>query len=292
MRPIIPVGDDYVDLPTDELDQLDDFIPTDVCHYTTQGTGKIILETGNLRFSKLINTNDPVESKARLFSDPQWTADSGFWYMVGGSLEDRLMSEWKVLCFSCHKNPIKPTFMNADYRRLYTYNHNVFGVGYSNMWAHYGEKHKGICLLFDGEKLDEIIRTVLDQSKYIIKHGFVKYDNVKAFLPMKRSEPEFEGCDDEEKIRQSLIKNYKNNFLYKSAEWKPEHEFRWLVQSTDTLTLDIPIKTGIRAVVLGVDFPDVNVGSMKELCFNLGVPLSKIGWIGGKPEVNFYYDTF
>lgn len=291
-KPIISSGDDYVDLPEDAHSQLDDFIPTDVCHYTTRATGKIILKTGNLRLSKLVNTNDPVESKTRLFSDTEWKTDTGFWYKAGESFEDQLLSEWMVLCFSCNKDPIKQSFMNADYRRLYTYNHNVFGVGYSNMWAHYGENHKGICLLFNGKELDKTINDALDNTRYIVKHGFVRYDDYKAFLPVKRNDPKFEDCGEEERIRKTLIKNYKDNFLYKSTEWKPEHEFRWLVHSTNSLTLDIPIKSAIRAVVLGADFPDKNVRQIKKLCFNLGTRLSRIGWVGGKPEVNFYYDTF
>jgi len=292
MLPILTTGDDYVNLSSDEFNKLDDFIPLDVCHYTTKATGKIILETGNLRFSRLIDTNDPIESKTRLYSDPEWKTDTGFWHKTGESLEDQLMAEWKLSCFSCHKNPIKHSFMNTDLRRLYAYNHGIFGIGYSSMWAHYGEKHKGICLLFNGRELDNNIKENLEYKDYVVKHGFVKYDDIKVFLPVNRTDMEFVDCDEEEKIRKSLIKNYKSNFLYKSTEWKSEYEFRWLVQSRDPSILDIPIKKAIRSIVLGADFPDIEVNPLRKLCFSLGIPVSKITWVGGKPEINFFNDSF
>ena len=64
---------DYVDAPLDFFDLLDEVIPTEVCHYTSEETAiKYILKNKEIRLGRLGLTNDPRESK-------RWTVPSVGW---------------------------------------------------------------------------------------------------------------------------------------------------------------------------------------------------------------------
>ena len=59
---------DYVDLPPEELDKLDNIVPNEVCHFTLKTTAlKKILKHRTIRFNDITLTNDPKETKERLF---------------------------------------------------------------------------------------------------------------------------------------------------------------------------------------------------------------------------------
>ena len=90
------------------------------------------------------------------------------------------------------------------------------------------------------------------------------------------------------RIRKTLIKHYEPNFLYKSPEWKTEHEYRWLVHSTDPSEVLIPIENAIKAVIVGADFPKVYEASLIDLCEKLKVPAGRIRWEQGRPYVDRY----
>ena len=283
MQISFPHGKDYLDTGAD-FDQLDQYIPTDVCHYTSRKTGlEKILSNQTVRLSRLVDTNDPRESKTRLYFRNEYKVQNGFWQKPGGTLEYKMMAEWRVLCLSCNKQPNR-SFMNPNDRRVHADDHSMFAVGYSSMWAHYAEQHKGICILFNGQRLNKCINEFLDNKQYTTWHGFVKYNDDPRVVRI--NEPEFKGCSEEERIRKSLIKNYKDNFLYKSTQWKPEHEFRWLVQSKDSSELLIPVKDAITAVVVGNDFSKGFNDSIKSLCKPLGIPVFKVVWTNGTPFVS------
>jgi hypothetical protein len=293
-KTFFPPGiNDYVDLPLDTFDVLNDFIPTEVCHYTRMETSlEKILVGKKILLGQLGFTNDPRESKPGGFEYFSWeespTEITQNPQEVSREVNRIKREEWRVLCTSCHNDP---TFNFMEPIEASYIDHHRFGVSYSRMWAHYGGNHAGICLLFDGQKLDNNIQESLKDRHCEIRHGFVKYDYEKSVATSPTTDLEFQSYETTEMIRRSLIKHYDENFLYKSNEWKTEHEFRWLVHSKDypnNSQMLIPIEGAIKAVVVGVDFSDVYIPSLRILCEQLGIPAGKISWKNGRPFVNRY----
>jgi hypothetical protein len=186
----------------------------------------------------------------------------------------------------CHNDPYADSYEGKK-----EYDHHEYGFSHSRMWAQYGKNHLGICLLFDGRKLEDNIRQFLELAgaDYPILHGFVRYNyEASVRITPTHLDPEFQYERPSDRIRKTLIKHYEANFLYKSLEWKTEHEYRWLVHCTDSSDLLIPIENAIKAVIVGADFPKVYEASLIVLCENLKIPAGRIHWNNGRPYVNRY----
>ncbi len=271
---------DYVDRTSEQFELLENVIPTEVCHYTGMDTAlEKILSGKKIRLGNITLTNDPRESKERIFSYKVAVENgeiSRFEYGYEKSLR-----EWRVFCTSCHNDPMWGLdFVNIPLHL------DKYGIGHSSMWAHYAGNHKGVCLLFDGKILDKNIQKTLTEKQYEIRNGFVKYNDEKATELGVTNDLEYQQLEEPERKRRSLLKHYKNNFLYKSTEWKIEHEFRWLVRSQDTSEIYISIEKAIKAVIVGEDFHKVYMPSLNNLCEELRIPQAyRIKWTNGIPQL-------
>jgi hypothetical protein len=291
----LPSGiNDYVDAPLDYFDLLDNIIPTEICHYTSKETAmECILESGKIRLGRLGLTNDPRESKL-------WTVPSVAWgeeinkksereifenaLLVQQEVNRILKEEWRVLCTVCHNDPCAYSYPGKK-----EYDHHEYGFSHSRMWAQYAGNHSGICLLFDGKILDENIHKHFESTKLSnpIFHGFVRYHyEASVRITPTYLDSEFQNEELVDRIRKTLRKYYELNFLYKSTEWKTEHEFRWLVHCSDHLDILIPIENAIKAVIVGTDFPKVYEASLIVLCEKLKIPAGRIRWDNGIPYAN------
>jgi hypothetical protein len=261
--------EDYIDRTPEQFRLLDDIVPTEVCHYTSLQTAlEKILPTKNLRLGRITSTNDPRESKDRLYKISV-QVENGEKTQIEYNQQEYL-KEWRVFCTSCHNDPL------GEFKS--TFNYEKYGVAYSNMWAHYA-KHNGVCLLFDGKILDNNMRQIYGD----VKHGFVEYDFNKAI-----SIPQTYLYESPELIRQYQLNHYRENFLYKTPQWRYEHEFRWLIQSQIDSEIFVSIENALKAVIVGVDFDYVYLPSLKALCEGSRIPVHKICWTNGRPT--FFFD--
>ncbi|MGC1375902.1 MAG: DUF2971 domain-containing protein [Anaerolineales bacterium] len=273
---------DYVDLPIEHFEQLDEVIsiPTEVCHYTSKEKAlEKILKNKNIRLGNITSTNDPKESKQRwlvYFNREFFSSEAG----PCNEEEQTILKEWKIFCTCCHNNPSSEFIKDNPKQEI---EHSQYGVARPSMWAHYAGNHSGVCIVFDGKKLDENIRNELKDKQTEIFHGFVRYDYEKSTSWIKVIPSEGSTHKKIDEIRSSMIKNYDENFLYKSPDWKSEREFRWLIQSQDTSEIFVSIENAIKAVIVGVDFDEVYEPSLKILCEQLGIPAGRIRWENGVP---------
>src|SRR4030095_3464160 len=105
-----------------------------------------------------------------------------------------------------------------------------------SLWAHYSGKHKGICLKFDGEKLDYQIQLAL-KDKGRIFYGDVDYNDKKVLentlvtFENGSSISQLKNKNLKELIRRHFDENHENHFLLKAECWESEQEFRWLFHS-------------------------------------------------------------
>lgn len=250
-------------------------------HYTTYEKALIILNNGTLKVGTVSNVNDPRESKQWPFKcycldqkseqifKPDWFNE------VSNFIKDRT----HIICFTQNsKNYVRndpPSGIIGS---------NITGISFANlrMWAQYGDNHKGICLLFDRESLNSTIRQVFAneyvfnrpiqylnstiQSNPILENAFSLY-----FEDMLRM-----GVD--RYLTQHISKNFNGIFFTKSTEWSTEDEYRWVVFTKQKSNKDIffPIKTSIRAIILGNDFVTEYQDKLIDISNDLNIPLFKI----------------
>lgn len=284
------VTDDYVCLSPEELDKYDNIIPNEVCHFTSKITAiKKILKHRTILF--ITSTNDPKETKERLFYFDELGAKNKYDPKgviipldLSPKIKERfrkLISECKIFCVSCNNDLMSLVKGENPIELHYS------GIGRSSMWAHYAKNHSGVCLLFDGKKLDKNIKEEFDGGDYVVRHGLVIYDFERTFAPTKVYDLEYANFDESERIRRSLIKHYKNNFLFKSPDWKTEHEFRWLIFNRTDSETKVSIENALKAVVVGAEYK-FHFSSLKVLCKSLKVPIGKMNWIDGYPHIEWF----
>lgn len=197
-----------------------------VAHYTKfDRVIKDILPFNEIRISSVSTVNDPYEK------DESWIEND-----ASDSKED-IIKNYQTL------NKLKKDIFNylkifcvASYDELSKNCIDLSSDIYAKprMWAHYGDNHKGICLIFDKEELSAQFR----------KSDFIKIYEDKvdylSFLPLignsiLLSKIELEKFESEsynlELLYEFLDDNYLLKFKYfrKHIDWKTENEYRWLV---------------------------------------------------------------
>ena len=261
-------------------------IPKEVFHYTTTKIAleKILFEK-QLRIGQLKFTNDPKESKEHLFDSFQnapWDISALIKRLKEIATPIKL-NEWRVLCFS--KN-----HPDLESEKVPIYENPLLSGGYRpRMWAHYGENHKGVCIKFNGIKLDEQIKKSFLGEQCKVFCGNVEYDDkwciegTNEFINFNDIS-ELNDIEFAEWLRQEYFsKHYKKIFLTKSKDWESEYEFRWLVHSEKGAPEFIPIRDIVEEVLVGCDFDEANYPSLFKFCKDLGIPAYKVLWDNGNP---------
>lgn len=138
---------------------------TKLFHYTSREAAlEHILPTGRLRFGRLPRTNDPREFAAVLpgiagfvGDDDELTTRSPFELIEDAN--ELLRGSVHVLCFT------------EDRPSGVSYGRYGNGPCRARMWAQYAGNHTGVCLVFDGDRLD---RAALDQFKSTPERSLIR----------------------------------------------------------------------------------------------------------------------
>ncbi len=95
------------------------------------------------------------------------------------------------------------------------------------MWAHYGNNHRGVCLVFERAHLDYRIRQSSEYSSSVYSQA-VRY---QPQIPRRRLL--LNDADIRPECRQTAadkwIESSRPLLFMKSNDWNHEREFRWLV---------------------------------------------------------------
>ncbi len=255
-------------------------IPEEVFHYTKKDTAieKIFFDK-KIKLGQLGSTNDPKESKTRLFLENKHIKPTDDWLRrfdaINSEVNDIVATEWKVLCVSQNQ----PEYQGEGDRFR-------CGECRPRMWASYAENHRGICLRFDGVKLNQQIEKELGERSRIF-HGHVVYNDDISRETKKIDYLEIEKIGYREGMRAHLLENWKENFLVKSEDWRTEYEYRWLIHNTENKPEYISIEKILTGVVVGVDFPKAYLPIIKEFCSEFEIPAGRILWQNGNPIINY-----
>lgn len=252
-------------------------VPSDfkLYHYCTYETAlKYILAGKSLRLGSLLLTNDPRENRSFIFGVKHNSAGFGFdndVVALNTYTSNVIRDGCKVICFS--RNSI------------------LRGYQLSQMWAHYGGKHKGICIEIDYKVF------VTGNPDFIRDGNFKKvtYINPES-LKTQIITDRYKQIDLTAPGTLQDVKGYLNNefrmehrdylFFTKSIEWEHEQEFRLLYFSENKDSEYCTIEDSLSAIYLGVDFDLKNVPEIKNVLGVRRIPVWPVTFSGEWLSVN------
>lgn len=240
-----------------------------IYHYTSAETAlNCILSNKNLKPSQLKKTNDPIEYK------PQQIGSN---YPIGHkeaenkSFEIRnkikkIRSETKFISFCQNKNynikklkkELKNKLNNKGFYFKDEDNKFIKSLGciLPRMWSQYGHQHKGICLAFSRQKLEQEIANKL-KNKEKTKMFFDKI-TYKEFPVIDRSalitEISGNNIDIEKYVEKFIYKNYKELFFKKHKDYRDENEYRLVIYDPKNSIEYINIISSLEAIIIGDNF--------------------------------------
>ena len=233
-----------------------------VGHFTSFETAtKFVLPSSEIQLSPLARTNDPRENKEKLFgavfAKPE---ENQFAKSAVELLTTAVRHHVKAFCTT--RNYVDERgALNECFRR-------------PRMWAQYGDKHRGVCLIFDRDILAKEIQRAFasgycDNIYYFPRSG--RGDRFRHLEPASF-----------EQTKEAFVVNHLQEhatrlFFEKDGDWKDECEFRYLVFDFDS---DEPVQVNfgdaLRAIVLGVDFPKAEEPAIRQVAGQ--IPVVNLQW--------------
>ncbi len=169
-------------------------------HYTRYHTlCKYIIPFKQLRFSSILNTNDPSESNPK--------------FIYGESCPTKLLNDNA----DYYSQMFREEYRKYKFISFCSNRGGVEGFKISSMWAHYGNNHKGVCIEIDTDLLAY-------EGK--IQSDYVDYTNDLTG-----------GFFDVSDFYKTFENNIKTILFSKSEEWGYEQEYRFVTK--DFAYLDI-----------------------------------------------------
>jgi hypothetical protein len=241
---------------------LDTIIGKDsVAHYTCSTHLKSILEEHRLKLSSVSRMDDPRESSMG------WIESCGIGevkvdidaFDAFEEFKVKIGEKLKLFCASSISQE-KSAFQAIELKMY----------GRPRMWAQYGKNSKGFCIILDRNSLDEKIRSLASQSKYVLG-GKVDYC---SYLPMINAGLTLEFSQGVNPISNDPFEIISQNdmlksiFFKKNIDWRDQNEIRWLLFSEEA-DIFVDIKDSIKAVVLGCKFEEKEFENAIKYCKDL-----------------------
>jgi len=246
-----------------------------------------ILNDKQINFTPLVSTKDPRESK-------QWN----FGFIGNGQriclenyeealndFDNSIKNNSMILSF-CGWNNEKINFEN---NAIPPYRQDYYRVGWarSRMWSQYGEKHTGVCLVFDRKKLEEQFKSTFKTDKKFT--GRVEYQyHLESFVIARKIECRNiieHGVD--KALEMQIDKYFHEYFFLKLMDYRDEHEYRLVVIVDDGDSIRLPIESSLKGVIVGIDFPSEEYGRIDALAQNCNSAVERyfLSWQEGRPQL-------
>jgi len=176
----------------------------------------------------------------------------------------------------------------SEYEKIIPSGDKRPGFYYPRMWAQYGEKSEGVCIVFDKEKLDKCFYK--NNSKYRIIQGNVDYIDILEQSHIKKIKKSVFSLESLNymSILFFLLKNAETFFLKKDKDWEAEHEYRYLmfcnlsigkngknIKNLQKNEVYLNIEDSIIYIILGEN-ADENISEYKNICLRKKIPIYKI----------------
>jgi len=238
-----------------------------IFHYTTSKTAiEDILPKNTLKLSKLINTNDPYEYKFMLFGGVGW-----------GKVTEELIRD--------KHNPASTLLnkMRRNYCKIacFTMNGRIKGYLKTRMWTQYGDNHKGVCFVFNKDKLVENIKNQIE----VLKEGKVIYNHYKEYENITFDFNELDKIEIDVFCKKYLNEKIEYLLFQKEEDFKDEVEYRIIAYKEDSEDKYIDIGNSLVAIIIGDRFPDGLLPSLSFFSKIIDVPCRRVYWEHGVPHI-------
>ncbi|HUA43766.1 MAG TPA: DUF2971 domain-containing protein [Solirubrobacteraceae bacterium] len=253
-------------------------------HYTTWHTAsEHILPTGQLRLSPYHLMSDPLEAEAPAIGagvtlppgDDEALRESGLAHVEAQAILSRLRQNSKLLSLGVD-SPWATQIQDSDRR---------FGMGWarSPLWQHYADNHRGVCLIFDREKLTRTVEAQLTERHPDSRSGAVRYSKTGLAGEHHVSLSLNVGLPGADQGRRHLRQYASQYFFVKLIDWENEHEFRFVEVSEDDGYAFVVYGDALGGMMLGHKFPEELEEIAVDLATDTGIEISQILWAFNGP---------
>jgi Protein of unknown function (DUF2971) len=151
------------------------------------------------------------------------------------------------------------------------------------MWDQYGEKHTGVCLLFEQRALEEnVIGSLLDQGLAPPYHKRIRYTSrgpteaLMRFPPLTRTDPHA--------VSRYVEEHNDDLFFLKTRDWESEFEYRFVVTAPGEDYVYVDYGHALEAVIVGERFPRWQRPRAIAICQVADADAARISWRTGAPR--------
>jgi hypothetical protein len=260
-------------------------VSTLVYHYTKASTAiKHILPSGTIQLGSYATTNDPKETRNWSFGVRSTSdLDLGKYKMdeLSRKLSSLLKEKTQVCCFSQDKPPLSGIQLSDILHR---------GYAKPRMWAQYAENHRGVCMVFNRDRL--LQKIIQQTSNKAVIAGEVIYDDEPVIHGTHLHEyminaDLLESLGIEAYAQHHLKEYVQPLFFRKLKDWQDEREWRVIAFTSSNQPIQIKYGDALVGIVHGesTEFE----ASEEIMRHNVSGPVQHVGliWKNGSPWYDF-----
>ena len=254
-------------------------------HYTKASTATShILKNRLLQFGSYAHTNDPKESNAWKFSlGTNEDRDLGKYTMEELSvwLSKELKGRTKLACFSTDTAPLSGEHMKDIFNR---------GFCKPRMWANYAEKHTGVCLVFERERMRKLIEKQFSSCNAL--NDYVTYVNRCVTPDLLQQQytinvDYLESVGRKVYVRSHLETHYRHLFFEKMMDWRDESEYRWVIFSDTVDDLYLDIEGCLVGIIFGENSKENDIEQIMKMTESWGLDYMRLKWRNCSPWYDY-----
>ncbi len=244
-------------------------------HFTSIESATKILYRGTLKFSKVSHANDTLESKPRISLKDGEENEVQEAIRYFREMNNQYL---QILCFSMDE---QITATPSSEKQISSKNTmtNFSGRGFAlpRMWAQYASNNKGICLVFNKEKLIKAI--IKEVGGRLLDHRSVEYLNYFEqrdtdcgdIINLINKKSRTNNSDQNSLLNMDFLKRHMDfvvyNYFCKLSDWKNENEYRFVAYGGDDYLVE-NIYGALAGVVVGESIEPENELIIRMFCEN------------------------
>lgn len=239
-------------------------------HYCSSNTAiNHILKDLQLRISPRKHSADPLENLNYFFSYSANAIEldehlSDLAYSVERKAKKKVLNA-KQLCFCMNDSGKHHTYMNPNFP------HEYYGFLKPRMWDQYGDKYRGVCLVFSKSKL---LETTIELTSKAIE--YLNYSHI----PLKHK-----SIDCADIARNGVDKYWKDysdiithSLFHKHLDYKDENEFRIVSFSSDEFDY-VNIAPSLIGLIISENYIDqITKETLIRMSKSIGIKAFRIRW--------------
>lgn len=256
-------------------------------HYTSAKTAlDHIFKAKLLRFGSYSKTNDPKETKSWQFDlGSNEGRDLGQYRMeeLSAWLTSELKTHARLLCFSMDKEPILGDHISDIFNR---------GHCKPRMWAQYADRHAGLCLVFNRQRLTDLIQKQVGGNR-LFYSGPVAYIDRGIAKDLWQDQQYIINVDVLESDGRSLYAarhlrtHWKRLFFEKMTDWRDECEWRFVAFANSEADLYVAYEQALDGIVFGEETPPDTIQAVIDATAGRGIRYIGLKWKNCSPWYDY-----